>query len=113
MHELALAQSVVRIVEEEAALQQVNAVTAVVLEIGALSCVDPHALEFSFQAATRGTIASAAVLKIKKKTGAARCFECERDVAVQSRTDSCPVCGSNKLIVIGGDEMKVKAVEVN
>ncbi len=113
MHELALAQSVVRIVEQETAQRQVNAVTAVVLEVGALSCVDPHALDFSFSAATDGTIAAGAKLKIRRTAGAAHCFDCDEDVKVMSRADACPNCGSHKLMVTGGDELNVKAVEVN
>ncbi len=113
MHELALAQSVVRIVEEEAARRDVNAVTAVILEVGALSCVDPHALDFSFGAATRGTIAAGASLKIERTAGAARCFDCDREVEVTTRAAACPHCGSHKLMITGGDDLRVKAVEVN
>ena len=42
MHEMSLAASVVESIEKEAVRQAFHKVERIVLEIGALSCVDPH-----------------------------------------------------------------------
>ncbi|MEO1015739.1 MAG: hydrogenase maturation nickel metallochaperone HypA [Pseudomonadota bacterium] len=113
MHELALARSVVKIVEDEAAVRAFSGVKKVVLEIGALSCVDPRALEFSFDAVASGTVAAGARLEIETPPGRARCFACEAEVDIAGRGEPCPECGSHQLFVIGGDDMVVKSLEVH
>lgn len=112
MHELALAQSVVTAIEAEAKRQSFARVTRVILEIGALSHVDPHALRFGFDAATRGTLSEGAFLDILSPPGSARCFACEQSVTIQRRGDPCPSCGSYQLVVTAGETMKIKSLEV-
>ena len=112
MHELALARGVVDVIETEARKSAFTRVARVVLDIGALSCVDPHALEFGFEAAARGTVAEGACLDIRTPPGVARCFACEADVEISARGDACPHCGSHMLVPTGGDEMKIRELEV-
>ena len=49
MHEMALAESVIQIVEETARRNAAAEVRAVWLEIGRLSHVEPEALRFAFE----------------------------------------------------------------
>lgn len=112
MHELDLARSVVDAIENEAARQSFSKVERVVLEVGALSCVDPHALEFGFDAATRGTLVEGATLKILSPPGEAQCFGCGNTVSLTRKGDPCPECGSHQLVVSGGEELKIKSLEV-
>ena len=49
MHELSLCQSAVEIIQRQAEQHDVKRVTAVWLEIGALSCVEESAVRFSFE----------------------------------------------------------------
>lgn len=113
MHELALARSLIQIIEDEAVSRTLTKIDAVIIEIGALSCVDPHALEFSFDAVARGTVAAGARLEIQTPPGRARCFACEAEVDITARGDSCPACGSHQLFVMGGDDMIVKSMEAS
>lgn len=112
MHEMSLAQGVVSALEAESTLQAFTKVTKVTLEIGALSHVDPHAMKFSFGAATSGTVVEGADLEILSPAGSAHCFGCDQDVQVKRRGDGCPKCGSYQLIVTAGEEMKIKSMEV-
>lgn len=112
MHEMALAQSVVSAIEAEAKRSAFARVERIILEIGALSHVDGHALSFGFDAVSRGTMAEGAVLDIVSPPGRARCFGCEADVVIARQGDGCPECGSHQLIVTGGEEMKIKSLEV-
>lgn len=112
MHEMALAQSVMDAIEAEARRQAFSRVDRVVLEVGALSCVDPHALEFGFEAVTRGTLANGARLDILTPPGEAQCFGCGRTVLLARKGEACPECGSYQLVVSGGEELKIKALEV-
>ncbi|MEO0411336.1 MAG: hydrogenase maturation nickel metallochaperone HypA [Pseudomonadota bacterium] len=112
MHEMSLAQGMVSAIEAQAASQVFERVTKVTLEIGTLSHVDPHAMEFSFDAATRGTLIEGAYLEILNPPGAAQCFACDSEVTIAKRGDGCPKCGSHQLIVTGGEDMKIKSMEV-
>lgn len=112
MHEMALCESVLRILEEEAARQRFERVKAVWLEIGQLSHVEPEAMRFCFEAVTSGTLADGANLEILRPSGEAWCLDCGKPVTIDSRTDPCPECSGFRLQVTGGEDMKIKELEV-
>ena len=112
MHELSLCQSIVELIEEQASVQAFEKVTRVCLEIGALSCVEPEALAFGFDLSTRGSVAEGATLDIVNIPATAWCFGCNRTVDIVQRGDDCPLCSSARLHVTGGEELRVKELEV-
>lgn len=112
MHEMAICESIVQALEEQAAVHAYSTVRAVRLEIGPMSCVEPEALRFSFDACARGTIADRARLDIIETKGTAWCFACSESVPVGRRSDPCPECGSHQIEVTGGDELRIKDMEV-
>lgn len=112
MHELALSQGIVTLLQEQAVAQGFARVRTVRLVIGALSDVEPGALAFGFDAVSRGTLAEGAALEIERPAGQAWCLACERTVAVAERFDPCPACGGHRMLLTGGDEMRVKELEV-
>ena len=112
MHEMSIAQGIVSAVQDAVKGQQASRVEAVHLEVGGLSCVDTHALEFGFQAVSKGTCLDGAVLKIEQPPGRAQCFGCGNEVPLQRLGDACPKCGSHQLVVIDGEQMRVKSMEV-
>lgn len=112
MHEMSLCEGVLQVLETEASKQGFNQVKAVWLEIGELSSVEPDAMLFSFDAVTRGSLADGATLNIIRVPGQAWCMQCSKSVNVKQRFDACPECGSYQLQVTGGEEMKIKELEV-
>lgn len=72
MHELSLCQSAVEIIQRQAEQHDVKRVTAVWLEIGALSCVEESAVRFSFEIVCHGTVAQGCDLHIVYKPARAR-----------------------------------------
>jgi hydrogenase nickel incorporation protein HypA/HybF len=112
MHELALASSVVEIVEEQARAQGFKRVRVVRLEVGKLAGVEPEAMRFCFDAATRGTVAGGARLEIIEPPGAAWCLPCERPIEIDALGAPCPHCGRYQLQVTGGIELRVRELEV-
>ncbi|WP_027583444.1 hydrogenase maturation nickel metallochaperone HypA [Bradyrhizobium sp. Ai1a-2] len=113
MHEMALCQGIIEIVEEEARRRSFSKVRTVCLEIGALSHAAPEAMKFCFEAAAAQTIADGAVLEIEKLPGLAWCMACSRSVEIGQRAEPCPCCGSYQLHVTAGEEMRVKQLEVD
>lgn len=112
MHEMALAESVLSIMEDAAAKQGFSRVKTLWLEIGRLSGVEPDALRFCLDVVTRGSLAEGARLELLETPGQAWCMQCSRPVAVEARYDACPGCGGYQLQVTGGTEMRVKELEV-
>jgi hydrogenase nickel incorporation protein HypA/HybF len=112
MHELALSRSLVAALEEEARLQAFSRVERVTLEIGRLGHVDPDALAFCFDVATRATLAEGARLVIERRPGRATCMACGGVSEVDAHVVDCPACGSPRVLVDGGDEMKIRELEV-
>ena len=112
MHEMALAQSIVDIIEAEASRQQFDRVSRITLEIGTLSCVDAHALEFGLDAVAKGTKAEGAHIEIVAPPGTAYCFGCQANITIARKGDPCPECGSYQVMVTGGEDMKIVSLEV-
>ena len=112
MHEMSLAENVLQIIEESARTQNFRHVRTVVLEIGQLAAVEPEAMRFCFDAVASGSIAEGARLEMIDLPGRALCYDCMTTVDIAHRLDPCPLCGGGKLIPNGGDEMRIKDMEV-
>ena len=112
MHELSLCEGILQILEDSAKAQGFTTVKSVWLEIGSLAGVEQSALEFNFDIVTKGSLASNATLNIINLPGTAWCMQCADSVDVSQRFDACPQCGSYQLQVTGGEEMKIKELEV-
>jgi len=112
MHEMSLCEGVMQVIEEHAAQQGFSKVEVVRLEIGDLAGVELESMRFCFDAITRDSIAEGARLEIIEVPGLAWCLPCGKTVMVKQRFDACPVCGSYQLQVTGGDELRIKDLEV-
>lgn len=88
-------------------------VRRVILEIGGLSHVDPDAMAFAFDAQKHGTMAENAVLEIVRTEGRIWCMDCAEVRLITQRGEPCPECGSYKLTVIAGDDLRVRELEVD
>ncbi|MDR3465131.1 MAG: hydrogenase maturation nickel metallochaperone HypA [Xanthobacteraceae bacterium] len=112
MHEMALCEGVIEIIETEARKQSFARVKTVWLEIGALSQVEPEAMRFCFEVVAAGSVAAEARLEIVVSPGVGWCMSCVKSVPIERRYDPCPCCGGYQLQVTAGDEMRVKELEV-
>ena len=112
MHEMSLCEGVMQVIESQAAIDNYQQVNAVWLEIGLLSGVEIESLKFCFDVVCRNSIAENATLEIVELPGQAWCMQCANNLTVTSRHSACPDCGSYQLQVTGGDEMRIKELEV-
>jgi hydrogenase nickel incorporation protein HypA/HybF len=110
VHEFSITQSVVEICEKNAAGRRVS---AVVLEIGALSGVMPDAVEFCFEACVQGTLLEGAILTIERIPGAGCCSHCGAEFQVRAYYDPCPACGGYGVAITAGEELRVRELEVD
>lgn len=112
MHEMALCQGLVDLIEDEARRQGFERVRRVIVEVGALGHVDPRALEFAFEVVVRGTRAHDATLEVHECPGRAWCTTCADSVAVPARGEACPQCGGWQLVIEQGEELRLAELEV-
>ncbi len=112
MHEMALTEGIVDILQEEARRRAFSRVTLVRIEIGAISHVEPDALVFCFEAVSRGTVAEGAKLDIICTPGEGWCFNCEKTTPLTERFGACAFCGGRRVQMTQGDEMRVKELEI-
>ena len=113
MHEMSLCEGVLQIIESEAQKQDFKHVKRVILAVGVLSGVEISALEFAFEVVMRGSVAENAILEINQIQASAWCMQCAESITINARYDACPNCGSYQLQVSGGDEMRIKELEVD
>ncbi len=112
MHEMALAEGVLQLVEETAMREKAQRVKLVVLEIGCLSSVEPEAMRFCFEAVTSGGIAQGAALEIVVVPGEGWCMACGETVPMEEPYAACPRCGGYQLRPTGGTAMRVREIEI-
>lgn len=112
MHEVSLCENILDILKTQAAADHFSKVKRVAVEIGPLSCVEPEALQFGFDAVMKGSLADGAQLEIRSTAAQALCLSCFKTVAVKARFDTCPECGSEALQVTSGEELKIRELEV-
>lgn len=110
MHELSLSQSLIEIVADHARRYELERVTEVLVDVGALSCVSPHALSFCFDATARGTVAEGATLTISVVEVEAWCWTCGKSVTVTDRAGSCPECGGFTVRATDHGDLKVREI---
>jgi len=113
MHEMALTQSLVDMIESEGRKQGFSRVRVVRLEIGALGSIDAEAMRFCFDAVARGAIVEGAALDIRIVPGEGWCLDCGKIVEMFERFGPCPECGQSHVQVAAGDDLRVKELEVD
>jgi hydrogenase nickel incorporation protein HypA/HybF len=109
---MSIAESMLKIIEDTARAEGSARVKAVWLEIGQLASVEKESLRFCFDVVARDSVAEDARLEIIETAGQGWCMECACNVAITARYEPCPSCGSFQIEVTGGDEMRVKELEV-
>lgn len=113
MHEMSICESLVFVIEQQAVAESFKKVSVVRLEIGPLAGVELAALRFSFDAVTRGSVAQGACLEVIELPVKAWCIACAKSVSVKERFDACPTCAGYQVQITGGDELRIKEMEVD
>jgi len=111
MHELALSQGVLELLQAEARTAAIGSIQRVVLEVGTMAGVEVEALRFCFDAVTRETLAQGATLEIVSVPAKGGCNHCRASFPIQSLLEACPDCGAFGVHLLQGTELRVKEFE--
>ncbi len=112
MHELSVANSIIEVALEEMTKRQTESIVSIGVRIGALTCVSPEALSFSFEAAIADTPLAGTKLVIEQVPVKGRCKSCSRYMAIRDFVFACPSCGSRNLSIKEGEELDIAYIEV-
>ena len=109
LHELSIAESVVRIAGRQADGRRV---TKVCMKVGHLRQVVPSALSFSFELVAQGTPVEGAGLEMEEVPATGRCRGCSAESELKSFPLQCLACGSFDLEILRGEELSVEYLEL-
>jgi hydrogenase nickel incorporation protein HypA/HybF len=113
LHELGITQSIVEIALRTAAGQQAKKIHSVTLEIGSLAGVVAEALEFCYEACSKGSLLEGSRLIIEAVPAKARCRDCALDYPLTDLLACCPACDSASGDLICGEELRIKEMEID
>ncbi len=111
MHEMGLADAVLKMVDGIVSKEDVRGVNSITLEIGELSGVVPRFMSDCWQAVADGTKFETTELKIISLPGTARCEDCKAVFTANVDDLRCPKCRGAKLTPLSGMEMTIKEIE--
>ena len=109
MHELSIAESVVRIASRQADGRRV---TKVQMKVGYLRQVVPYALTFSFGLLAEGTPVEGAELEMEQIPAEGRCRRCGVESRLCAFPLQCEECGGFDLEILKGEELMVESLEL-
>ena len=90
MHEMGIVQSIMEILEQQAAMYQVKKIVRINLEFGALTAVMPDAVRFAFDILSKDTVADGAELDIKIIPIKVHCIDCSNVQIMEVYQPFCP-----------------------
>lgn len=109
LHELSIAESIIRIAGNQA---EGRRVTKVGLQVGHLRQVVPSALTFSFGLVAEGTPAEGAELALEEIPATGKCRGCGTESQLDSFPLQCRGCGGFDLEILRGEELLVEYLEL-
>ena len=111
MHELAISQGVLELLQAEASAADIGSIQRVVLEVGTMAGVELASLRFCFDAVTRRTLAQGAVLEIVSIPARGVCRHCGTNFFMKRLLEACPDCGAYGGQLLQGTELRVQSFE--
>jgi hydrogenase nickel incorporation protein HypA/HybF len=113
MHELAVAESLVSVVETRAAEYQAARVTSVRLRIGEASGIVVDSLAFCFEMlASMNPMLAGAQLACEIVPHRALCRGCDAEFPVEGFVARCPTCGEWSSDIVSGTELQIVDMEI-
>ena len=112
MHELALTEGIINIINSQQEQEGFSAVLEIRLRVGEYSGIVPDCIREFFPIAAKGTAAEKAALVIEPVSAAFRCLDCGYEGEIERKSACCPVCGSTAVRLTAGREFFVESLKV-
>ncbi|MCX5997245.1 MAG: hydrogenase maturation nickel metallochaperone HypA [Chloroflexi bacterium] len=112
MHEMGIAQNILDIALSAANQEGAIKISRINLVAGELRGLVPMQLTFCFSIVAKDTIASGAYLHVEEVPVSGHCNDCSADFTIEEYNYLCPKCGSTRIQVTGGTELRIKDIEI-
>ena len=112
MHELAIAQGIIEIVNSEAKKGGFERVLEINLKIGEFSGIIPECLLEFFPVASAASPAEGAELRIDTVRAKFKCLDCGYEGDADRENACCPSCRSTAIQMTAGRELYVENLKV-
>jgi hydrogenase nickel incorporation protein HypA/HybF len=112
MHEYSIVQNLLDLCEQNAEANNASKVYRVVVGIGEMSSVEPQLLKTAFDTFKLDTIASDALMEIRRIGLKAECFDCGADFVPTMSNFLCSKCNSANTKLVSGDELLLLSLEI-
>ena len=113
MHELAIVESIIETLMDQLKIHNCSKIISVSLEFGAMTAVMPAAIDFAFEALSKGGPAEGATIHTTIIPIKAFCIDCKKESVLDNYVPFCPECETGTLqIVQGRDEMRIASIEI-
>ncbi len=113
MHELAIVESIMETLMDQLQIHKCSRIVSVNLEFGAMTAVMPAAIDFAFEALSKGGPAEGAIIQTSIIPIKAFCLDCGAEFTLENYLPFCPECNDGVLhITQGRDEMKIASIEI-
>jgi hydrogenase nickel incorporation protein HypA/HybF len=112
VHELSIAEEIVRVIREELRVYPNARLKSARVRVGALRLIEPATLECCFEAAAEDAPLAGARLIVEQVEASARCRQCDREFPVEHNWFECPQCGAMGAELLRGDELQLVGLEI-
>lgn len=112
MHEMGIADAMVKTVDRIVKRENAAGVRSITVELGELSGVVPRFLAECWEAVVAGTEYEGVELRLHPVPGTAQCLDCDTTFVTDIESLHCPHCGGVKLKPLSGQDMTIAEIEI-
>ena len=113
MHELGIAQEMLKVALDYAAKNNAKRIAAFHVEMSAAADESEDSLRFHFEHLTRGTIAEGAHIEFTRLPIQFRCLDCANEFVLEAQVVACPHCSGRRVQPLGSDAFKLTSIDVD
>lgn len=110
VHEIAIAQALLKWVLKTARENRLTEISEVRLRVGELRLIVPEALNLGWRAVTRTTVAGGSTLRIREVQALVCCRQCDKQFRPAWPAFTCPDCGQADVQIVAGNELILEQV---
>lgn len=119
MHELSMADAIIKTVLDVAEKNEAEEIIEVTIEIGKLTMINPEQLKFLLDVLSEDTLLQGSEINIEEVNVEIECNSCDYKGSTDLDDSDhylaiviCPQCGERDLSVTAGRECNVKAIKI-
>lgn len=112
MHELAVTKEILNLALHHAQKEDAQQVTALHLQIGALSSIIDDSVQFYWDIISQGSLCQGAILHFHRTPARFHCQDCDQLYALERELTACPNCNGIHIKIVSGQEFQLTSLDI-